>query len=1123
MRESLETSNSAAQLREQVKSDNFRPSDFMRARHPELFSDSNVSAEPSLAKEVFEYHLELLTSRKEEIVFEHFCRRLAEKELCPNLSPQTGPTGGGDSKCDAENYPVAEQIALRWYESRSTGAAQEPWAFAFSAKKEWRSKARSDAKGIAATGRGYTLIYFITSRYAKDKTRAALEDELTKECGVRVRILDRSWILRCVYEHDRLPLAIETLNLDETNTRHEKRVGPRDVRNTEKLREVEERIQDTTRYSGVEYQLAEDCLRAALLARTLELPRVEIDGRFERAEKISRQVGHTQQQLRIAYNRAWTAYWWFEDTTEFDRFYGEVERWALSTDEAADFELLGNLWTILHASCRAGTLDATKVELSRRTATLVEALERLANDAARPNNALWARTQLLLMKISSAVPGPSALGPLLTELKEILRSVEGLITYPFEVVSRIVQELGEWLSEASEYDALLERVVSITQERVGAQEAGRMLLARGFQKFRAGQKYDAIRFFGRAQQKLAMEESLEDLAEALFGCGLAYESVGLLWAARANVLAAADLALREYWQHGRLGTRASTCVRRLIWLELQLGRVACAMQWMQMAFALAQDRGLDEEQRKKFSDQVTAQDGTLGMLLLRSEVEDLNRLRFLPDIFDGAGLQLSRMCLLYALGYEDLLREEGTIPATETPEEVREFFTTLVKHPGSADLPDRPVGLGGSGMTLISRVIGCTFTVHTEDDDQSLQFAERILAAVEAMLATSLEFDVFPRRQEFSVNLERSNRFDGPPQCELDERRGLVTVRHSGTIPDDLAVRNDSFLKIVLTIVGQMIMPRDAEEYTKRVFGEEVGLARAINFSDSATPIKNILGQSPKFRLSDWNLEHDPKAFLVRRTAPWHEGLLRDEREKVAEPIIGTGDPPKAILDRSQIKHSERRVFSLINMPLWDKAGWRATLYIWSANPDDTPLLAIAFTDSELARAIFSEWHSSLGEIDDEERLRISIITGIDKTHPHSYRVLVGSNLPANSEGIREFVHVARIHRMDPIDATNLETFRARYERVRKYRILPAFMPDLTGKPELFFDLSIEKKSIRICPAWQIGEHDPDSLAIYPEDEPIVPSGVAEPPVLRLLKRKRDAASKSGRKTAVPQRRRRRS
>ena len=131
----------------------FTPSQFMRARRPEKFSDSDVIHEPHLTREVFEYHLDTLTNRKQETEFEHFCRRLAEKELCPNLRPQTGPTGGGDSKVDAESYPVADDIAIRWYEGIGREPARERWAFAFSAKKDWQSKVSSDVRGIVQTRR----------------------------------------------------------------------------------------------------------------------------------------------------------------------------------------------------------------------------------------------------------------------------------------------------------------------------------------------------------------------------------------------------------------------------------------------------------------------------------------------------------------------------------------------------------------------------------------------------------------------------------------------------------------------------------------------------------------------------------------------------------------------------------------------------------------------------------------------------------------------------------------------------------------------------------------------------------------------------------------------------------
>jgi hypothetical protein len=86
-----------------------------------------------MSREVLEYDLETLTNRKHEIQFEYFCRRLAEKELCPNLLPQTGPTGGGDSQVDTETYPVADSISLHWCQGEAK-ANEERWAFAFTAR-----------------------------------------------------------------------------------------------------------------------------------------------------------------------------------------------------------------------------------------------------------------------------------------------------------------------------------------------------------------------------------------------------------------------------------------------------------------------------------------------------------------------------------------------------------------------------------------------------------------------------------------------------------------------------------------------------------------------------------------------------------------------------------------------------------------------------------------------------------------------------------------------------------------------------------------------------------------------------------------------------------------------------
>jgi hypothetical protein len=117
--------------------------------------------------------------------------------------------GGGDSKVDSETYPVADQISLGWYIGIGREAASERWAFAFSAKKKWQEKVRSDVAKIVTTGRGYQKIFFVSNQFIRAKARAKVEDNLRTKHGLDVRILDRTWILDKVFGNGHEALAIE--------------------------------------------------------------------------------------------------------------------------------------------------------------------------------------------------------------------------------------------------------------------------------------------------------------------------------------------------------------------------------------------------------------------------------------------------------------------------------------------------------------------------------------------------------------------------------------------------------------------------------------------------------------------------------------------------------------------------------------------------------------------------------------------------------------------------------------------------------------------------------------------------------------------------------------------------
>jgi len=162
---------------------------------------------------------------------------------------------------------------------------------------------QADVKNIAGTQRSYVRVFFLTNQYVKDKDRGEVQDQLEQQYGFAVTILDRSWIIEKVFANKREQLAIDTLGLDQTLS-STARKGPRDTKREAELEELESQINDSGRYQGIEYQLVEDALDTALLARGLEKPRIEVDGRFDRAARLAERYGTLQQQLRVSYNRA---------------------------------------------------------------------------------------------------------------------------------------------------------------------------------------------------------------------------------------------------------------------------------------------------------------------------------------------------------------------------------------------------------------------------------------------------------------------------------------------------------------------------------------------------------------------------------------------------------------------------------------------------------------------------------------------------------------------------------------------------------------------------------------------------------------------------------------------------
>ena len=232
--------------------------------------------------------------------------------------------------------------------------------------------------------------------------------------------------------------------------------------------------------------------------------------------------------------------------------------------------------------------------------------------------------------------------------------------------------------------------------------------------------YEAIRLLGRAQQKLALEEHRGEWIISLAACGSAYESTGLLWAARSSLLAAANLAFLQFVTRGDLVPEALVCVRRLVWLEIQLGRVPCVLAWAELMSWVASHLILEHERLEDYLAERNSLDMIFGLLLLKTDFFELKWLDFLPYVLERLQFDASWMALLYALGYEDHLRSEAVIPEDEEQSAVSDFFLQWIKQPAANDLPYKPELMRETKVRFSSVILGCRIEVESANNLSSI-------------------------------------------------------------------------------------------------------------------------------------------------------------------------------------------------------------------------------------------------------------------------------------------------------------------------------------------------------------------------------------------------------------------
>lgn len=1047
------------------------PSQFMRQIRPELYSDSTPRIKHQLKAEVLSHHLDTITERNQTHEFELFCRKLCERTICPNLRPATGPEGGGDSKADTETSPVSDEVSKLNYVGIANSGS-ERWAFAFSAKKTWAEKARSDVAGIMATNRGYKKIFFVTSRAARAKDRARVEEELSREYGVQVTIHDRTWILDEVIDKNRRDLAYNYLGVgDETSDLN---LGPSDYSRKQQLADVERELADPSVFVGMQMQRATEALVAAKLARELELPRTDVDGRLLRAVRLADDGGTPRQQLTARYETLWTAFWWFDDIKAIVDGYDDFEALVIGSENATNLEMLCNLAQLLFNAVIHGHLTSEQAGLFPRIARLSSRLAELASESDRPNNALEAKTSLLTIQVNEALVAGDRerLTSLWSQFGDICAKAEGLGEFNAKRLTGLIEVFGQVAGKDRGYRDLVDQVSNFVAQRTGESQGALVLLKRANQ-LDFDENMEMIRLLGKAARLLSKKEHAEDLVHAHALLSISYRSAGLLWAARASCTSAAATFFIEAEEGGELPATIFPTLMNAAWQAVELKHFPEVLEAVQVARGCLNSLPFDDESSKRAAAQLQDFDMVLACQLVNLSMEEVPRLEMIPDILRGLGLNHSRLTLLYMLGYEKVLREEGWIPEGESAHDVASFFNQLAGQP-AGDACWRPAIFNGQDeQVFATSVLGVQVNVTHAPTDTAITVAEAIVGTVEAFFATAFELDAFAHVERFDVTVVEANITRFEVTADIDRMR--ATVRWpNGMFPGSPSMFGDflnMLLEVAATIFSATCRMTNFEEAATRLFKTDAAMDRASMIGSLCFSRQRIFGGVS--RLTSWD-RSSPARFEAKPDRP--------QIERKPQPAKTDTQSKGEVRNETEFlkltDHRDVKVRSVIDIHLWDRAGWMGAAYGIVA-PKVPPFMALMFKNRDAAAKIFERWRERFGAVDNEEEIYIGIVRRFSIEHPTHYGMLITSKVPVDQGDPRIAMLASRSLTMEPYEDVNLTGFLDLYKKAGAYLLMPVVM--VPGKPPQFIDgLSLLKRSLQVKMATDVGANDLENMFLKP-------------------------------------------
>ena len=1069
------------------------PKQFLKNRRPEQFSSSEEVIINQLDRVYLEYYLSNLNTKSKELEFETFVKEICQKTICPNLLEQTGPVAGGDGKTDTQTFPVSEQNKLLWYVGINSNANSDRWAFAISTQKTWKPKCKNDVKKIVETQRGYTQIFCITNQLIKADQRSKLEDELSSQYGIQVCILDLSWLLDETYKNKLEQIAIDTLQIP-TNFKREISLSPEDYSKKQRFEKLIVQINSDINPNEFTFDQVDIFLDIAELSKQLENPVFETQGLYDRAVKIAQRFGTTNQIFQAYYNYARASYYWHEDFVTFQLNFKSTYKTISESSNAilwADFVTL----LVIQISHRHRDEEQNTGAVDDIVTDTIIKLNEIIKDKSRPSNALQAEIALTQLQLVQNFSNNDKMDEIFKKIQMICQQGEYLIGFPFENIYGFIDELDDIFHDYPNYQALQDYLTAQSIKRNGDLKTSKVALERGVRQAEVGNYYRAIKLIGKTLLGLNKEEALKEMIYANMALAHIYSQVDLHWAGRANLLRSASM-LTDYWyKHKVVLPSTIKAYFSLVREELLIGRIAQALIWLELALIFIQqsnDEYIDSNKTQNI-------DACIAHLLLNCNLDAVRELEYLVDEFDKFGLVTSEIALLYVLGYEDKIK---SILEWGVDEELHDYMILIrdcdIGHPHSKTL-----SMVSRYNSYSIRILGCEVIVLFPNKTPFIELVESIISSLECFLATALIDGIIAKTPIIHIDISSFEDSENIISHEyiVNDRGTVFEILCHPFLWEDLNQNNkpiigEWFMFFIADFVDRGFLIKDSKMTLEKLITEDKIFARSMMFETCLGAIYNILGKNSHNDLLE-KLTQGTHYPLLRKT-PWD---IDDPKEVIIDTeVMKIGNhEDKPVFDMEKHTHNQIAMTTLIRPEFWDPVTWRGLGFDYGNS--QPPFMFFLFKERQLGLRIFNDLVKQLSTEDKNEKLRISILRGINKDSPAHYRIILSENLQKsnNSKILTMFTPKCT---MQPNSDLNWKKFEQSYHEYGSFQLAPAFISNTSSYPDVELGLVISKKQLIVKNAWEVGINDIERVAIYPEDNIFVPEGVVDPPFLKILEHK---------------------